>query len=299
MKIGYPCINRSIGCTANSTFRLASYSDERLIQTVQNNLDCLERILQFNQENQLLFFRISSDLVPFASHPICRFDWAGHFNDKFKAMGEFIRRANMRISMHPDQFVVLNSINDTVVERSIRELEYHAKVLDVMDLDASAKIQIHVGGMYDNRTRAIDRFIRTYRCLPQAVRNRLVIENDENLFGLRDCLTICEQTGMPMIFDTFHHECLNKNEPLRQAMERAAGTWQTKDGILMVDYSNQAPKLRKGRHCESVDLEKFADFIRETHDLDFDLMLEIKDKETSALAVKNFLSQNKKGGQES
>ncbi|MGB5924349.1 MAG: UV DNA damage repair endonuclease UvsE, partial [Syntrophobacteria bacterium] len=124
MKIGYPCINRGIGCTANSTFRLASYSEERLIQKVENNLDCLFQILQYNVQNGFYFFRISSDLVPFASHPVCTFDWASHFRGQFRKVGEFIRKHDIRISMHPDQFVVINSLKDDVVERSVWELEY-------------------------------------------------------------------------------------------------------------------------------------------------------------------------------
>jgi UV DNA damage endonuclease len=105
-KIGYPCINLTIGCKSDKTFRLKSYSERRLIETVNNNLDCLLRILKFNVQHDLLFFRITSDLVPFASHPICKFNWQNYFRSKFEYIGEFIRKNEIRISMHPDQFTL-------------------------------------------------------------------------------------------------------------------------------------------------------------------------------------------------
>lgn len=79
MKLGYPCINQSIGCKANSTFRLASYSNENLLAKISNNLNCLVQILEYNVKNGFFFFRISSDLIPFASHPIVQVSWAKHF----------------------------------------------------------------------------------------------------------------------------------------------------------------------------------------------------------------------------
>lgn len=82
MKLGYPCINRSIGCKANTTFRLTSYSRENLISKVKNNLYCLRKILEFNMQHTLLFFRISSDFIPFASHPICKYDWENNFKKR-------------------------------------------------------------------------------------------------------------------------------------------------------------------------------------------------------------------------
>jgi len=148
VKIGYPCINTRIGCTANSTFRLKNYSKENLIEKVTNNLNCLRKILEFNAKNNLLFFRISSDLVPFASHPVCRFDWVKHFKREFKEIGDYIKKNNIRISMHPDQFVLINAKDKDIVKRSIKELDYHCSVLDAMGLDGSAKVQIHVGGVY-------------------------------------------------------------------------------------------------------------------------------------------------------
>ena len=92
MKLGYPCINWTIGCKGDRTFRLKSYSDDRLIETVQNNLDCLHQMLRFNVEKNLLFFRITSDLIPFASHPICTFNWQDHFKKDFKRIGNIFKK---------------------------------------------------------------------------------------------------------------------------------------------------------------------------------------------------------------
>ena len=115
MKIGYPCINNSISRNSPSTFRLASYSEHKLAQTIEGNLIHLNQILKYNVKNNLLFFRISSDLIPF----------------------------------------ILNSPNSKIVENSINELKYHCRVLDEMDLDATAKVQIHIGGVYGNKVEAI------------------------------------------------------------------------------------------------------------------------------------------------
>jgi UV DNA damage endonuclease len=283
VRMGYPCINRSIGCTANSTFRLASYSEDRLIQTVQKNLDCLEGILRYNVDKGLLFFRISSDLVPFASHPICSFDWGANFGKELRAVRRYIRKQGLRISMHPDQFVLINSIRDDVVRRSIDELQYHCRVLDTMGLDRSAKIQIHVGGLYGDRERALARFIEVYGSLSENLRGRLVIENDDRLFSLRDCLIIHGKTGIPVLLDTFHHECLNYGESARDGLRLALTTWGTKDGPLMVDYSTQERGQRTGTHAKTLDSRDFRRFLQKTKGIDFDLMLEIKDKERSAV----------------
>ncbi|MFX1239573.1 MAG: UV DNA damage repair endonuclease UvsE, partial [Promethearchaeota archaeon] len=151
MKIGYPCININLNCRSSRTFRLKSYSEKRLVETIENNLNCLEKILKFNYENGILFFRITSDLIPFASHPIMSFDWQNHFKNKFKLIGSYIKESDMRITMHPGQYTVLNSINLNVVSNSIEELKYHAEVLDLLELDSSAKIITHIGGVYGNK----------------------------------------------------------------------------------------------------------------------------------------------------
>ncbi|TXK23463.1 UV DNA damage repair endonuclease UvsE [Pontibacter qinzhouensis] len=284
MKIGYPCINESLDCTSSRTFRLASYSEDRLITTVEQNLACLRRILEYNVAHGLLFFRLTSGLVPFASHAINTYNWQEHFQMTFRRLGEYIRNNNMRISMHPDQFVVLNSPNEQTVRNSIAELVYQGSILDLMGLDSTAKLQIHGGGAYGDKTSALNRFAEVYHTmLPEAVKARLCVENDDRTYSLQDCLVLHEMTGMPIIFDNFHHECLGNGEPMAEAVEMAASTWQAKDGLLMMDYSSQAPGERKGKHVQHIEKELFHDFLTVTEGLDMDLMLEIKDKEASAL----------------
>jgi len=285
MRIGYPCINRSIGCTPSHTFRLASYSDERLRATVQDNLSCLRSILEYNARHGMFFLRISSDMVPFASHPVCRFPWQDHFFDEFQALGEYIRKHRFRISMHPDQFVLLNTPNEDVLRRSIDELMYHARILELMELDRSAKIQLHVGGVYGNKIESINRFIHVYDRLDDAIRQRLVIENDERLYAASDCLAIHQKTGVPVLFDRFHHAIKNQNEVMTALLPVLKKTWRSKDGIPMIDYSSQQPGKRVGAHTEHIDTADFARFLAETSSVDCDIMLEIKDKEKSVLAA--------------
>jgi UV DNA damage endonuclease len=285
MKIGYPCINESLTCSSATTFRLASYSEERLIQTVTNNLACLKQILEYNVQNGLYFFRMSSDLVPFASHAVNTFKWQDYFADTFTELGAYIKAHDLRISMHPDQFVVLNSPTENIVQNSFAELDYQCSIMDLMGLDQSAKLQIHVGGVYGDKPTAIRRFADAFQVLPENVKARLVVENDDRLYSLKDCLDLHERTGVPILFDNFHHECLNNGEPMPEALRLAAQTWQPTDGILMMDYSSQSPGERKGKHTSHIQLDLFREFLTQLQGLDVDIMLEIKDKEASALAA--------------
>lgn len=285
MRIGYPCINKSIVRSDTSTFRLASYSKERLVKTINNNLYQLTKILNYNVKNNLLFFRISSDLIPFASHPICEYNWLHHFKSEFKEIGEYITRNDIRISMHPDQFVLINSTNEKVTQNSMRELQYHCDILDAMCLDQSAKIQIHVGGAYGNKTNAINVFIKRYdSLLNEAIKKRLVIENDDHLFNLDDCMIIHRQTDIPIVLDNFHIECFGNGVSLKKSIKEIDSTWnRIKDGPPIIDYSSQQLGERKGKHANTIDISLFEKFVFAIKKFDVDIMIEIKDKEKSAL----------------
>ncbi|MEM4284253.1 MAG: UV DNA damage repair endonuclease UvsE [Candidatus Caldarchaeum sp.] len=292
MHLGYPCINLSLNCRPSRTFRLANLSWERLRETVAGNLACLERIVQWNVTHGLFFFRITSDLIPLASHPANRFPWDEFFAPDFARIGKFIREHRMRISMHPGQYTLLNSPRPEVVAAALRDLDYHARVLDLFGLDQTAKIQIHIGGLYGDKHAALQRFIKEVERLDPHVRARLVIENDERLFNLDDCLEVSQRTGLPVLLDVFHREIYpDGRRTLREALEAARATWKLKDGPPMVDYSSPLSGVRPGSHAYTLDEEHFRCFLRESYPHDFDLMLEIKDKERSALRAHKIVQE--------
>jgi len=293
MRIGYPCINLSIKNPNSSTFRLKSYSEIRFNETVSNNLKHLLSILKFNQINNVYFFRLSSDIIPFASHPVCDINWRDLFKIQLKEIGDFITENNMRVAMHPDQFVILNSKNKDIVENSIRELQYHCELLDSMNLPYNAKIQIHGGGVYGDKEKAKKNFVYNFnKYVNGNLRKRLVIENDDRSYSLKDCLDIHSETGIPIVFDTFHHEILNNGETIQQALSSIIKTWKyTIDGNPIIDYSTQDTGERKGKHAKTLDKTHFIymhkEFIKaiKENKVDLDIMLEIKDKEKSALSA--------------
>lgn len=294
MKVGYACINMSLDCRSSRTFRLKNYSEERLLETIENNLNCLSRILQFNFDNNLLFFRITSDLIPFASHPIMNFDWQEYFKTKFKEIGDFIKKNSMRITMHPGQYTVLNSKNDKVVQNSIKELKYHVDVLELLGLDSTAKVITHVGGVYGDKKSSINRFLQIYKTLSDNIKMHFIIENDDKSYNIKDCLKINENIGIPIVFDSYHHFCYNQGESLEKAIELITKTWKKSDGIPIVHYSSEHPNKGKYSHADEIDLKNFSEFLKITKKFNFDLMLEIKNKEKSALlALKHLINDHR------
>jgi UV DNA damage endonuclease len=300
MKIGYPARNLRIGCTPAHTFRLGSYREERFRETIAQNLDCLEKTLQYNAQHGLRFFRIGSDIIPFASHPVCGVRWWEEFAGRLAALGEFIRRERFRISMHPGQFTIVNTADDALFANTVAELVYHDRLMRGLCLDDTHKVQIHVGGIYGDKAASLDRFAARFAELPDAVQRRLVIENDDRLFTLADCLTLHERIGVPLVFDNLHHHLHNRGESVLDAFAAARATWHDADGetrrhgVPMMDYSDPdtTPGARTGKHAQSVNAAAFAALLvmveQHSPGADYDVMLELKDKEGSALAARPF-----------
>ncbi|EFC41991.1 predicted protein [Naegleria gruberi] len=304
MKIGYVGMNRALKLTTSNTTRLNNVSPKKIKEKLLVNIDHLKKMLKWNVQKNLLFFRIGSEFVPFASHEKVRdeefkqeFNWIEECEDDLKEIGKFVKENNIRISMHPDQFVLINSPDMEIFNRSYEELNYHAQLMNTMGLDTTHKFQIHLGGKYDDKRKSMQRFVDRYKNnLNDAIRARCVLENDDRIYSLEDVYWIHQQCGIPILFDTLHHECLNSNgDSLEVAFKKAASTWDpVKDGVPLIDYSDQEPGARIGNHRKSIELKHFKKVICDKlmkcknddgEFIEFDVMLEIKDKDASAIKI--------------
>ena len=272
---------------ARSTARLANVTDERIAELIDANLGALETILRWNRSRGIQVFRLTSNLIPFGSHPANTLPWWEVFADRFLRLGRLMRSAGMRISTHPGQYIVLSSIHEDVVKAAIAELDYHDRILSAFGLGHSHKIVLHLGtGVADQRS-AYDRFAAGYARLSPGAARRLVLENDER-WPLDTTLDWAKRLGLPVVFDAFHHELAPSMEPLtvRELVLRAAETWTPPDGRQEVHFSTQAPGKQPGAHAETIDIDAFARFAEEVGDLPLDCILEVKDKERSVLRAR-------------
>ncbi len=297
-RIGYACINLTTATPLNKTCRLANASEEKLRELIQTNLSGLKEVLEWNKDNNIRLFRISSDTIPFASHPVNKVKWWEDYREELDEIGRSIQNKNIRVYMHPNPIVYLNSLDSDIVRRSIEELEWHVKFLDCLNLDSSHKIVFHAGGAYGNKPEAIKRFIKVYNQLPDGFKNRLTLENDDRIFNVWDLIKINESTGIPLVFDNLHHQVLNthkaKDKDIESILKKFFSTWEKEKGLPDIHYSNQKPNARAGSHSESIDTESFAEFFLKFYHLDFDIIFETKDKEKSVLAVYEMFKTDKR-----
>ena len=289
MSIGYACLNIGTPNTNIRSVMQRNATPEKLTEVTEHNLAALERMIDYNHKNDIKLFRISSDLIPFGSSPVNTLAWPEIHKEAFDRIGSKIRKSGMRVSLHPGQYTVLNSPTEDVVERAITDLVYHDKILIALGTDQTNKIVLHVGGIYGDKKEALERFEQNFRRLPEAVRNRLIIENDDRLYNIEDVLTLAHRLHVPAVYDNLHHAI---NPPPSGGTDpywiaEAKKTWKAADGNQKIHYSQQALDKRPGAHTDTINLETFLTFHEQLEDKQIDIMLEVKDKNLSAIKCQN------------
>ncbi len=294
MKIGYACLTVGVPETNLRTTRMKNVTPDGLETLIQSNLKALNNMLDYNIQNNIKLFRISSDIIPFGSHPVNTLKWWEIFKHKLLEIGHKALSNGIRLSMHPGQYTVLNSPDVGVVERAIEDLRYHALFLDSLCLGNEHKIILHIGGVYGDKTAAISRFIQQYRSLDDNIKQRLVIENDDKQYNISDVYSIGNSEGIPVVFDNLHHK-LNPDNTNSETewISICESTWKQSDGPQKLHYSQQAPDKRPGSHSSTIDVSEFQQFCKNISKSDVDIMIEVKDKNLSAVKCINSISTSK------
>lgn len=286
MSIGYACLTRGVQDLKYKTCRKQNATEENLLELIEHNLTVLEETIEYNNKENIRLFRMSSDLIPFGSDfSVNNLNWSEVFKTQFDRLGQKIREYDMRVSMHPGQYTVLNSLNRDVVDRAIDDLTYHTTFMDSLNVGAGHKIILHIGGIYGDKEAAIDRFAEVYKELDESVKARLIIENDDRLYTIEDVLRISEKTGAPVVYDNLHHYINGNDLNLSDAywIEKAKVTWNEKDGKPKVHYSQQQYGAREGAHSQTIRINEFLEYYHSVSSLEVDIMLEVKDKNLSAI----------------
>lgn len=308
MRLGFPVkVMGQAGLKSNDARRWQQSPHLRV------SLGYLCEIFGYLRKQGIHMYRMSSDLAPYATHP----DMPQFHNmvresaRDLERVGRLAREADIRLSFHPSQFVVLNSENETLTKKSMWDLESQAEMLDRMDCGPEAVLVVHVGGAYGDRESGWRRWAKTWKRLSEPVRRRLVLENDDVRYSAADVLKVHEATGVKCVWDYQHHWCFNP-EGLEQVetLRRFCATWPV--GVRpKMHFSCARTEMRelKRRNRKTGTMESVlqppvwtghADynnpfetitFLRTIKDIDVDVMLESKAKDLSLIRLRNDLAR--------
>jgi UV DNA damage endonuclease len=289
MNLGYACINLSLGkkVTTNRTMIKRTFIDKGLdyvSDLVLQNVADLERIIDWNEANDIKLYRMSSDMFPWATEYTFEQlkDWK-EISIILKRCGDKAKQYNQRLSFHPGPFNVLTSPKENVVLNSIADLEVHGRIMDAIGLSQTPynKINIHCNGVYGDKKSAMDRFTDNFGRLSKSVQNRLTVENDDkaSMYSVKDLMYIHEKTGIPIVFDYHHHKFCTGDLTEEQALRLAVSTWP--DGIVpAVHYSESAIGKKPQAHSDYI-FERI-----DTYGIEVAIMVEAKKKDLTILKYK-------------
>ena len=270
MKAETQCVKNNLGLVCITTSdqvryktvtrkRLLSFDEtiqkEMLRSLYQENIHRIGSAIEFCQANNINLYRLTSGLFPFSDEPIGA-EILEEFTDQLAAAGDRANANKLRIVMHPDQYVVLSSDSENVIENSVKILKMHARTLDLLNQPQSEWATMNIHGGKSDRT---DKLVESVEKLPDNIRTRIAFENDEYSYSSAQILEVCRRASVPMVFDAHHHICREKlddynNESVTETFWAARATWKKPE--------NQMVHISNGR-------DHFQD--RAHHDLIFDM----------------------------
>jgi len=302
VRFGYACINMTLqkqfDIQTSRGMKKKTFEQKGITYASElalKNCKDLSKVIQWNVENNVEVFRVSSSMFPWSSeYELAQLPDYEEIAKSLAISGSIAQKAGQRLSFHPGPFNILSSEKENVIKNTIKELHHHQEVMDLMGLPANhnAKINIHVGSASGNRNKALDTWCRNFDLLNERTKSRLSVENDdkENLYSIKMLYDgVFKKTKVPIVADILHHECGPKDLSWHDALHLAASTWG--DIVPTCHLSNtkqlEDEKSLKNAHSDYI-YSKFEDC-----SLTLDVVIEAKMKELALLAYKTDFTSSK------
>ena len=282
VRLGYACISLTINKSASKTvtytnYQKKGYGNKKIKEVLKQNLEELKEILIYNYKNDIHFYRLTSNLVPLATHPNVNFAYDKLYLKKWQELKRLIKKYEMRIDTHPDPFLVLNSKNPVVLKNSINVLNHHQQIFKL--LGVKGKMVLHIGSGVDDKKAAMQRFVENFQKLNETIKSMIIIENDDKVFNVLDTLNLAKKLKVPMVLDYHHYKCHNNQEDIKDYLLDILNTWGTERPKM--HFSSPKNLKEKRSHAEYIDVNEFIKFLEilKPFNRDIDIMLECKGKD--------------------
>ena len=283
IRLGYVAITNALDVTSSSSFSFTEFSKNKdyskLDKIIKSNFEYLIEIINYNIENNIHFYRLTSKLIPLATHDEVDFEYINKYKTYYEKLSTIINNNDMRVDVHPDQFCVLNSVKKEVLDSSIKILEYHYNILKALNIKNKIII-LHVGSSVFGKEKSIKRFINNFNKLPSYLKEVIALENDDKIFNARDVLSICEKLNIPFVFDYHHHKC-NSCDDIENIIEDIIKTWKNIRPKMHISSSKNKTKKEFRSHNDYINYEDFNELINliKPYNTDIDIMIEAKMKD--------------------
>ncbi|MFD6438610.1 UV DNA damage repair endonuclease UvsE [Peribacillus sp. NPDC060186] len=260
---------------------------QKLLSVTKQNIESTLRVLQYNTAHQIEIYRMSSSIVPLATHPEVEWDFVTPFKKEWKQLGDWVSAHKMRISFHPNQFTLFTSPKPEITQNAVKDMEFHYKMLDAMGIADSSFINIHVGGAYGDKKSAIIRVHDNLKSLPEHVKARMTLENDDKTYTASETLIVCNKEHIPLVFDYHHHLANLSDEPLNELLIQIFSTWSQLGTVPKIHISSPKSAGEFRSHADYIDFEFIKPLLKVLRELrqDVDFMIEAKMKDRAMLKL--------------
>ncbi|MDQ0271755.1 UV DNA damage endonuclease [Cytobacillus purgationiresistens] len=260
---------------------------DKLKEITSLNLDHTLRMLHYNIAHEIELYRFSSSIVPLATHPEVMWDFTTPFRETWQEIGSLVKKQRLRVSFHPNQFTLFTSPRGEVTANAVTDMSYHFGMLEAMELEDKAIINIHIGGAYGDKQAAIERFHENLQTLPCRIKQQMTLENDDKTYHADETLAVCEKEKIPMIFDYHHHMANLGTLSLEDLLPSVFATWKHTGLLPKIHISSPKSEKAFRSHADFIELDFIKPLLSALTKIntDVDFMIEAKAKDQAMLKL--------------